>query len=58
VAGTLIEVLQGTIPGRRTDAERTVYTPVGLPAQDLALAWAAYQQARRAGRGHEYDFLA
>ncbi len=57
-AGTLSEVLQGTVPGRRTDAERTVYTPVGLPAQDLALAWAAYQQARRAGRGQEYDFLA
>ncbi|HEX4258025.1 MAG TPA: ornithine cyclodeaminase family protein [Streptosporangiaceae bacterium] len=57
-AGTLSEVLRGTIPGRRTDAERTVYTPVGLPAQDLALAWAVYQQARRAGRGHEYDFLA
>ena len=57
-AGTLNEVLRGTIPGRRTDAERTVYTPAGLPAQDLALAWTAYQQARRAGRGHEYDFLA
>ena len=44
--------------GRRTEAERTIYTPVGLPGQDLALAWAAYQQARRAGRGLEYDFLA
>lgn len=57
-AGTLSEVLRGTVPGRRTDAERTIYTPVGLPGQDLALAWAAYQQARRAGRGLEYDFLA
>jgi alanine dehydrogenase len=57
-AGTLGEVLRGTVPGRRTEAERTIYTPVGLPGQDLALAWAAYQQARRAGRGLEYDFLA
>ncbi len=57
-AGTLSEVLRGTIPGRRADAERTVYTPVGLPGQDLAVAWIAYQQARRAGRGHELDFLA
>jgi alanine dehydrogenase len=57
-AGTLSEVLRGTVPGRRTEAERTIYTPVGLPGQDLALAWAAYQQARRAGRGLEYDFLA
>jgi alanine dehydrogenase len=57
-AGTLSEVLRGTIPGRRTDTERTVYTPVGLPGQDLALAWAAYQEARRTGRGREHDFLA
>ena len=58
VAGTLGEVLRGTVPGRRTDAERTVYTPVGLPWQDLALAWTAYQEGRRTGRGREYDFLA
>jgi ornithine cyclodeaminase/alanine dehydrogenase-like protein (mu-crystallin family) len=57
-AGTLSEVLRGTVPGRRTEAERTIYTPVGLPGQDLAPAWAAYQQGRRAGRGLEYDFLA
>jgi ornithine cyclodeaminase len=57
-AGTLSEVLRGTIPGRRDDTERTVYTPVGLPGQDLALAWAAYQEAHRTGRGREYDFLA
>ena len=58
VAGTLSEVLRGTVPGRRDDTERTVYTPVGLPGQDLALAWAAYREARRTGRGREYDFLA
>lgn len=33
-------------------------TPVGLPWQDLALAWAAYRQARAAGAGREFDFLA
>jgi ornithine cyclodeaminase len=32
--------------------------PVGLPWQDLALAWAAYRQARAAGLGREFDFLA
>ena len=58
VAGALSEVLRETVPGRRTDAERTIYTPVGLPGQDLALAWTAYQEARRTGRGREYDFLA
>src|SRR5436190_1108232 len=28
-AGTLSQVLRGTIPGRRTDADLTIYTPVG-----------------------------
>ena len=57
-AGTLGQVLQGTVPGRRTDADLTVYTPVGLPWQDLALAWAAYRDALTAGIGREFDFLA
>jgi alanine dehydrogenase len=57
-AGTLGQVLQGTVPGRRTDADLTVYTPVGLPWQDLALAWAAYRDALTAGIGGEFDFLA
>jgi alanine dehydrogenase len=56
--GTLSQVLQGTVPGRRTDADVTIYTPVGLPWQDLALAWAAYRRARATGLGREFDFLA
>jgi ornithine cyclodeaminase len=56
-AGTLSQVLRGTVPGRTADAQVTVYTPVGLPWQDLALAWAAYCQARAAGTGREFDFL-
>jgi alanine dehydrogenase len=56
--GTLSQVLKGTIPGRRTDSDITIYTPVGLPWQDLALAWAAYCQARHTGLGREFDFLA
>jgi ornithine cyclodeaminase len=44
--GTLSDVLRGTVPGRTSDSQVTVYTPVGLPWQDLALAWAA----RTAGR--------
>lgn len=57
-AGTLSQVLSGTIPGTTSPAEVTIYTPVGLPWQDLALAWAAYHQARSAGIGSEFDFLA
>lgn len=56
-AGTLSQVLRGTVPGRTADAQVTAYTPVGLPWQDLALSWAAYRQARAAGTGREFDFL-
>lgn len=56
-AATLGEVLRGTTPGRRDDADRTVYSPVGLPWQDLALAWTAYCRARASGVGDEFDFL-
>ncbi|TVZ05125.1 ornithine cyclodeaminase family protein [Trebonia kvetii] len=57
-AGTLADVLRGTVPGRTSDSEITIYAPVGLPWQDLALAWTAYQQALRAGIGRHFDFLA
>jgi alanine dehydrogenase len=56
-AGTFSQVLRGTRPGRTSEKEVTVYTPVGLPWQDLALAWAAYRQALAAGAGREFDFL-
>lgn len=57
IAGTLSQVLRGTVPGRTADTDVTIYTPVGLPWQDLALAWAAYHQARAAGRGLDVDLL-
>jgi ornithine cyclodeaminase len=56
-AGTFSEVLRGAAAGRTSQEEVTVYTPVGLPWQDLALAWAAYRQALAAGAGREFDFL-
>jgi alanine dehydrogenase len=52
-AGTLSQVLRGSA-GRATAAEVTVYAPVGLPWQDLALSWVAYQEARD---GVRFDFL-
>jgi ornithine cyclodeaminase len=44
-AGSLADVLTGQIPGRRSADEITVLAPVGLPWQDLALAWLAYRKA-------------
>ncbi|MEZ0064288.1 ornithine cyclodeaminase/alanine dehydrogenase-like protein (mu-crystallin family) [Streptacidiphilus sp. MAP12-20] len=35
----------------------SVYAPVGLPWQDLALSWFAYRRATSAGLGAELDFL-
>ncbi|TDW70515.1 ornithine cyclodeaminase family protein [Kribbella pratensis] len=55
VSATMTEVLTGVAPGRRTDDEITVYAPVGLPWQDLAIAWPVFQAAQ--GRGQVIDFL-
>ncbi|MDN3025393.1 ornithine cyclodeaminase family protein [Streptomyces sp. S.PB5] len=55
---TLGEVLRGEHPGRTGKDSRTVYAPVGLPWQDLALAWTAYERARREGVGRRVDLLA
>jgi len=57
-AGTLGQVLRGEIPVRAADDRPTVYAPVGLPWQDLALAWPVYQAARAAGSAPEVDLLA
>ncbi|GIG66333.1 ornithine cyclodeaminase family protein [Phytomonospora endophytica] len=56
--GTLGEVLRGGVAARETDGDVTVYAPVGLPWQDLAVAWPVYGAAVGAGRQREIDFLA
>ncbi|MFE5887637.1 ornithine cyclodeaminase family protein [Streptomyces sp. NPDC056462] len=55
---TLGEVVRGEHPGRADAESRTVYAPVGLPWQDLALSWLAYRAARREGIGRRVDLLA
>ena len=44
-AGTLADVVQGTLSVPKCEKTVTVYAPVGLPWQDLALTWALYQRA-------------
>ncbi|WP_328751885.1 ornithine cyclodeaminase family protein [Streptomyces sp. NBC_00285] len=58
VGATLGEVVRGEHPGRTGAEDRTVYAPVGLPWQDLALAWTAYGLAEREGIGRRVDLLA
>ncbi|MGW1615109.1 ornithine cyclodeaminase family protein [Streptomyces sp. NPDC002285] len=55
---TLGEVVRGEHPGRASAESRTVYAPVGLPWQDLALSWLAYRAAQREGIGRRVDLLA
>ncbi|MFJ8630028.1 ornithine cyclodeaminase family protein [Streptomyces sp. NPDC093568] len=55
---TLADILRGDHPGRVSPDDRTVYAPVGLPWQDLALSWAAYRAAERVGVGRRVDLLA
>ncbi|MBT2211520.1 ornithine cyclodeaminase family protein [Actinomadura sp. NEAU-AAG7] len=56
-AATLGDVLAGRAPGRAAEDGRTVYAPVGLPWQDLALSWAAFNMARSNQVGLAFDFL-
>ncbi|NYI08266.1 ornithine cyclodeaminase family protein [Allostreptomyces psammosilenae] len=55
-AGTLSQVVRGSVPGRVGDGP-TVYAPVGLPWQDLAVAWPVYLAARAAGDALAVDLL-
>ncbi|ONI67021.1 ornithine cyclodeaminase [Kribbella sp. ALI-6-A] len=57
ICATLGEVLSNAKPGRESAAQVTVYAPVGLPWQDLAIAWPVYQAARATGVGRTIDFL-
>ncbi|ADB29995.1 ornithine cyclodeaminase/mu-crystallin [Kribbella flavida DSM 17836] len=57
IAATLGEVLTGARAGRQSAGQVTVYAPVGLPWQDLAISWPVYQAARATGVGRTIDFL-
>ncbi|CAM5305306.1 ornithine cyclodeaminase family protein [Streptomyces griseomycini] len=55
---SLGELLRGGRSGRATQSGITVYAPVGLPRQDLAIAWLAYRQAELNDVGSRVDLLA
>ncbi|NKE58522.1 ornithine cyclodeaminase family protein [Lentzea sp. PSKA42] len=44
---TIGAVLRGEHPGRTGADQVTVYSPAGLPMQDLVIAWHVYRNARR-----------
>ncbi|MGC0336324.1 ornithine cyclodeaminase family protein [Streptomyces sp. SLBN-8D4] len=55
---TLGEIVRCEHSGRTAESDRTVYAPVGMPWQDLAVAWTAYERAERDGIGRRIDLLA
>jgi len=57
VAGELGEVLAGSVVGRKSREEVTVYGAVGLPFVDLIASWTAYQKAVKKGYGSELNLL-
>ena len=53
IYGNLVELLDGTKPGRESDDEFTYFNAVGLAYIDVSIAWAMYNRAREAGVGTE-----
>ena len=51
IAGEIGDVLEGHVSGRRDDNEITVYKSLGVAAQDLAAAYAAFRNAERQNIG-------
>ncbi len=56
IAGTLGEVVAGSIPGRTGD-ELTVFDSTGLAIQDLAVARIVYERARARSVGVEVELI-
>lgn len=56
-AATLGEILRGERPGREDPDQCTVYAPIGLPWQDLALTWLLYQHAAGDAQTSAIDML-
>ncbi|GAB2842551.1 ornithine cyclodeaminase/alanine dehydrogenase-like protein (mu-crystallin family) [Lentzea nigeriaca] len=44
---TIGAVLRGEHPGRTSEDQVTVYSPAGLPMQDLVIAWHVFRNASR-----------
>ena len=56
VLGEIGQVFDGTLPGRLSPDDLTVYKSLGSVAQDLSSAWALYRQALDQGFGTRADF--
>jgi ornithine cyclodeaminase/alanine dehydrogenase len=55
ITGDLTGLVNGDIPGRRSDDEKTAFVFRGLALGDLAVAALAYQRALQLGKGSQID---
>src|SRR5205823_14203158 len=51
ILGEIGEVLEGKIPGRRSDAEITLFKSLGIAVEDLAAGMQVYRKAVAAEKG-------
>jgi ornithine cyclodeaminase len=58
IVGEIGEVADGTIKGRRSESEITLYKSLGVASQDLAAAHSIWRMAEAQGAGAEIDLLA
>ncbi|MDQ2859510.1 MAG: ornithine cyclodeaminase family protein, partial [Pseudomonadota bacterium] len=56
VLGEIGEVMAGTLPGRVSEADVTIYKSLGAIVQDLAAGWFVYRRAVETGLGTEAAF--
>ena len=54
IAGELGEVSAGTVPGRRSAAEVTIFKSLGMAVEDVAAAHLAYEKAAERGLGRGF----
>jgi alanine dehydrogenase len=54
IAGELGEVVTGTVPGRRSSAEITIFKSLGMAVEDVAAAHLAYEKAAERGLGRGF----
>ncbi len=55
IAGTLAGVINGSLPGRTSDSQITIFDSTGLAIQDIAVAILAYERALENGTGSTID---
>lgn len=58
IAGEIGEIASGSVVGRTSESEITIYKSLGVASQDLAAAHAVWAMAQQDGSGVEVDLLA